>query len=213
MTSAYPPDLPARIPTPSPTRALRSGFTLIEIIASVLLFSLGAMAVIGVVMYGLSSAMKAQAGATAWATALAVVKDPLPLGAVSASNGTLTPWTWTSSGASWSANDGSADPAWTYTSWPLNLASDVLVPDMADPIANNPAIFSLRGAPAVGCAHGWLNGYYVERREQSRASDRIGRATRIVEVRVDVYWASYGAASDGRRLATVTDRVVRQGDL
>lgn len=190
-----------------------AAFTLIEIIASVLLFVMGAMAVVGVIILGLGTAKRAQADATAWATALSALRDPMPMGVVSDQNtGSLTPWTWSNSGSTWSANDGSSEPAWQYSAWPIDHVGDVLVADMRKPITNNPAVFP-GGSPITGCARGFLNGYYVERREQSRASDRIGQKTRIVEVRVDVYWSSYAPGSDGRPLATVIDRVVRQGPL
>lgn len=191
-----------------------SAFTMVEVIAGVLLFAMGTMAIVGVIIYGLSSAMRAQADATAWATALSVLRDPMPLGVASDPvHGTLTPWTWSQSGASWSASDGSSQPAWQCTTWPIAQPGDVLVADMRSPVANNPAVFPSGGAPIAGCARGWLNGYYVERREQSRGRDRIGQNTRIVEVRVDVYWANYGPGGDGRPLATLVDRVVRQGGL
>jgi Tfp pilus assembly protein PilV len=190
-------------------------FTLVEILASVLLFVMGGMAIIGVIIYGMGSAAKAQADATAWSTALSVLKDPLPLGAVSErTTGRMVPWTWSRSGDTWTADDGSAQTVWQYTAWPIDRSTDLLISDMhvADtlPLANNPALFPPGGSPAAGCARGWLNGYYVERREQSRAADRISDKLRLVEVRVDVYWAAYGA-SDGRPLASVVDRVVREG--
>ncbi|MBN8524671.1 MAG: hypothetical protein J0M02_04970 [Planctomycetes bacterium] len=186
-------------------------FTLIEIIASVLLFVMGTMAIVGVIILGLGTARRAQSDATAWATAMSVLKDPMPMGVVSdRGTGTLAPWTWSQSGNAWSASDGSSDPVWKYTAWQIGQDSDVLVADMRNPIANNPAVFP-GGAPIAGCARGFLNGYYVERREQSRASDRIGALVRIVEVRVDVYWANFAPGSDGRPLASLVDRVVRQG--
>jgi prepilin-type N-terminal cleavage/methylation domain-containing protein len=189
----------------------RRGFTLIEVLAGMLLFSIGVMGVIGVVLYGQRSAVLAQSDSTAFPTAMAVLRDPLPLGGVTdPATGAMTGWTWSQSGQTWTASDGSALPVWSATVWPIDQPGDLLVPDMAEPIANNPAVFSPGGgAPSAGCAHGWLNGYYVERREQSRASDRIGAGVRVVEVRVDVYWAAYGG--DGRPLASVVDRVVRQG--
>ncbi len=189
----------------------RSAFTLIEILACLLLFSMGLMAVIGVFLYGLKSAAAAQADATAWATALSVVKDPLPLGVVADPvTGQLTPWTWTSSGATWTADDGSGQPAWVYTSWPIDTPGSITVVDMADPKSNSPTAFPSVATPAVGCARGWLNGYYVERREQSLSSDRLSDNMRLVEVRVDVYWAGYGFG-DGKPLASTVDRVVRSG--
>jgi prepilin-type N-terminal cleavage/methylation domain-containing protein len=190
----------------------RSGFTLVEILACLLLFSMGLLAVIGVFMYGLRSASAAQADATAWSTALSVLKDPMPLGAVSDPvTGQLVPWTWSSSGSTWTANDGSGRPAWEYTAWPIDTPASIVVPDMADPQSNS-AAFPAGGPPAAGCARGWLNGYYVERREQSLATDRLSDKLRLVEVRVDVYLASYGP-TDGRPLASAVDRVVRNGGL
>lgn len=192
--------------TPSP----RGGFTLIEILACVLLFALGILAIVGVVLMGQRSAAAAQGDATAWATAITVLKDPLPMGSTwDEAAGGLTRWTWSKTGNTWTADDGSSTPAWSYTTWPLDLPSDVLVADMGAPVPGDPAVFPSGGSPAVGCANGWLNGYYVERREQSRASDRLGAGMRQVEVRVDVYWAEIG--SDGYPLATVFDRVVRVG--
>lgn len=103
---------------------------------------------------------------------------------------------------------GAADAVWRYTSWSTDSASSLLVSDIGDPKANNPAVFPPGGAPLAGCANGWINGYYVERREQSRAADRIGTGVRMVEVRVDVYWAGYLGA-DGRPLASLVDRYIR----
>ena len=190
----------------------RGAFTLIEILACLLLFSLGLMAVIGVFLYGMKSANAAQADATAWSTALSVLKDPMPQGAVADPvTGQLVPWTWSSAGSTWTANDGSGLPAWEYTSWPIDTAANVVVADMADPQSNGTS-FPPGLAPAVGCARGWINGYYVERREQSLTTDRLSTTMRLVEVRVDVYLASYGAG-DGRPLASAVDRVVRNGGL
>lgn len=193
------------------TNRMRMAFTLIEVLAAMLLFALGVMGVIGVIIYGQRSAVLAQGDATAFPTAMAVLRDPMPLGGVTdPATGTLVNWTWSSSGQTRSASDGSTLPAWSATVWDIDQPGDLLVPDMANPIGNNPAVFAPGGgAPSPGCAQGWLNGYYVERREQSRASDRLGVGVRMVEVRVDVYWASYGG--DGRPLASLVDRIIRQG--
>lgn len=189
----------------------RQAFTLVEVIAGVLLFSMGMMAIVGVIIFGLRSAARAQSEATAWATAYSVLKDPKPmLGSTDRATGSLQLWAWSRSGDTWTAADESGQPAWSWTTWSVGTAKDVLVPDMRDPIANNPAVFPSAAAPITGCARGWINGYYVERREQSRASDRISDLTRIVEVRVDVYWASIGSSADGRPLASLVDRIVRQ---
>ncbi len=190
----------------------RSGFTLIEVLASLLLFSLGTLAVVGVIMTGMNNAVTVQADASAWMTAFTVLKDPKPLGITSGADGITTPWTWTRSGTTWSADDGSGVPVWLYTPLDFGSPADHLVPDMALPVCSNPAVFPGSGTPAPGCARGWLNGYYVERREQSRGADRITANQRIIEVRVDVYWARFGA-TDGKPLATLCDRVVRIGGL
>lgn len=187
---------------------IRRGFTLIEILASLLLFAVGVLAVVGVIAFGQRSATRAQGEATAFLTAVSVLRDPLPLGrSTDPATGTLRPWTWTRSVRTWTALDGAVE-AWRSTDWAIDQATDVLVPDMAKPIANNPAVFLPGADPLPGCARGWLNGYYVERREQSRASDRMGMGVRLVEVRVDVYWAGYGASE--RPLASAVDRIVRQ---
>lgn len=190
----------------------RNAFTLVEIIASTLMLSLGTMAVIGVLVTGINTAVRAQADASAWGTAFAVLKDPKPLGATASPEGILKPWVWTQAGSSWTASDGSSFPVWEYTTWDVNAGIDILVPDMAAPLCNNAAVFPSGGPPAAGCSRGWLNGYYVERREQSRSSDRLGTNVRVVEVRVDIYWASYGQ-TDGRPLASLVDRIVRNVGL
>lgn len=187
----------------------RDAFTLVEIIACLLLFAMGTMATIGVVIHGMASAARAQADATAWATAMSALQDPLPLGGEVDAAGDLRPWTWTRSGAVNVATDGSGAVAWRHTAWPLS-AGDVLVPDMRTPVAGNPTVFPPGGDPIPGCARGWINGFYVERREQSRAGDRIGDGTRIVEARVDVYWAAVAGSGDGQPLASAVHRFVRQ---
>lgn len=184
-------------------------FTLLEILAATLLFSLGVTGIIAVVIHGLNGAAKAQSAASAWMTAAAVVDDPLPFGVVGdRSTGSMQAWTWSNSGSTWTANDGSSVSPWTATLWDVDQAGSVVVADMAAPIASNPAVFPSAGAPLPGCARGWLNGYYVERREQSLASERIGAGVRLVSVRVDVYWAERGG--DGRPLASLVDRIVRR---
>jgi hypothetical protein len=193
------------------SRATRgAGFTLVEILACVLLFALGVTAVIAVIVQGMRIATRAQGDATAWATAMAVLRDPLPMGsAVNPASGSLKRWTWASSGNTWTATEAaSGDPVWRYTTWNTDQASDFLVPDMGNPMANNPAVFPPGVAPVAGCANGWINGYYVERREQSRSADRIGQGVRMVEVRVDVYWAS-NVGYEARSLASVVDRYIR----
>jgi Tfp pilus assembly protein PilV len=188
-----------------------AGFTLVEILACILLFSLGVTAVIGVIVQGMRIATRAQGDATAWATAMAVLKDPLPLGSdVDPATGLLTSWAWSKSGNTWSATEAaSGDTVWSYTTWSTDQPADLLVSDMGNPRANNPAVFPPGSAPSAGCAFGWMNGYYIERREQSRAADRIGQGVRMVEVRVDVYWAGL-VGSEAHALASVVDRYIRQ---
>lgn len=185
-------------------------FTLIEVLACILLFALGVTSVIAVIMQGMRIAGQAQGDATAMATALTVLKDPMPLGgSADPATGDLVPWTWSNSGGTWSATEAtSGDVVWRYTTWSNTQASDLTVADMGNPQANNPALFPPGLMPAPGCANGWINGYYVERREQSRSSDRIADDLRLVEVRVDVYWVST-VASAAQPLASVVDRFIR----
>lgn len=189
------------------TSTHRPAFTLVEVLAGLLLLSLGVMAVIGVVLHGLRSAAQAQADATAWGTALSVLKDPMPLGGTfDPQTQRFVPWTWSTSGATWTASDGSALPVWEAVTWPLSAG------DISNGSMSNPAPLSGVGTLAPGCARGWINGYYVERREQSPASDRLSATLRMVEVRVDVFHAQY-TTSDQRPLASAVDRVVRNGGL
>lgn len=185
------------------------GFTLIEILACLLLFSVGIMAVIAVITQGMKTVAQAQGQATAWATGMAVLRDPMPLGSeLDPASGLLRQWTWSQSGSTWTAAEISGEAVWRHSTWDINQPADVLVPDMGNPQANNPAVFPPGLAPIAGCAKGWLNGYYVERREQSRAADRIGQGVRMVEVRVDVYWAGNNN-SEAQPLASLVDRHIR----
>lgn len=185
----------------------RPAFTLVEVLAGLLLLSLGVMAVIGVVLHGLRSAAQAQADATAWGTAISVLKDPLPQGGTfDPQTSRLVPWTWSTTGSTWTASNGAALPVWEAVTWPIT-AGDISNGDMMDP-----APLTGIGTLSPGCARGWINGYYVERREQSPASDRLSENLRLVEVRVDVFHAQY-ATPDRRPLATAVDRVIRNGGL
>ena len=56
------------------------GFTLVEVMASLLVILVGMLAVIGMVSFAIAQANRSQAACTAMATALSVVDDPLPLG-------------------------------------------------------------------------------------------------------------------------------------
>lgn len=197
--------------SPAQPPVCRTAFTLIEILASILVFALGVMAVVSVITQGLRTSMLAQSDATAWPTAQSLLRDPLPLGgADDPASGLLTRWTWSHAGSAWTASEaGGTDRVWRATTWDIDQANDLLVPDMGAPLPNNPAVFPSNGQPLPGCARGWLNGYYVERREQSRAVDRIGVGVRLVEVRVDVYWAN-AFSGDARPLASAIDRFIRQ---
>lgn len=54
-------------------------FTMIEVLASVLILMVGMLAVVGMVSFAIKQASRAQAASTAMATAMTVVDDPEPL--------------------------------------------------------------------------------------------------------------------------------------
>lgn len=54
-------------------------FTMIEVLASVLVLMVGMLAVVGMVAWGVKQASRAQAASTAMATALTVIDDAEPL--------------------------------------------------------------------------------------------------------------------------------------
>ena len=58
----------------------RVGMTFLEIIASLLVLTVGMSAVIGLTMYGLRQAGQVQAQGTALATAVTMFHDPAPIG-------------------------------------------------------------------------------------------------------------------------------------
>lgn len=60
-------------------RAACQGFTLIEVLASLLIIAIGMMGVVGMVWYGITQADRSRAANTAMATALSVLDDPTPL--------------------------------------------------------------------------------------------------------------------------------------
>ena len=76
----------------------RGGMTFIEVLASLLVISMGLSAVIGLTMYGLRRAARVQAQGMAMATALTCVQDRTPLGwapdATSVSGTTTTEEGW-----------------------------------------------------------------------------------------------------------------------
>lgn len=57
----------------------RRGFTMIEVLATLLVVALGLTAAIGLFSYGLKRSLEAQARASALATAATVLHDPTPL--------------------------------------------------------------------------------------------------------------------------------------
>lgn len=69
----------------------RHGFTYIEVLAGVLILSVGMFGVIGLVIYGQRLATRAQAQATGMATAMSVAVDPSPL--VPPADWDATDWT------------------------------------------------------------------------------------------------------------------------
>lgn len=58
----------------------RRAFTLIEVLAGLLVVTIGMAAVVGMVAYAVVLANRSQASMTAMATAMSVLDDPLPLG-------------------------------------------------------------------------------------------------------------------------------------
>lgn len=58
----------------------RRGFTLVEVLAALLVITIGMAAVVGMVAYAVLLANRSQAASTAMATALSVIDDPLPAG-------------------------------------------------------------------------------------------------------------------------------------
>lgn len=58
----------------------RDGMTLIEVLGSLLVLGLGALAVLGLVMYGMSLAARAQEAATGVETARTILADRDPIG-------------------------------------------------------------------------------------------------------------------------------------
>jgi Tfp pilus assembly protein PilV len=128
---------------------MRSGFTLVEALACVLVLSIAILAGIGMLLYGTVQAERAQSLATAMATAQTVAYDPQPLVAA--------PAVW---------------PAATLG--PNEIA-------------------------------GWLNGYYVRRREGR--TDAVSGSPDIhgTPVHVDVFIGQNGAlvASFSTRLVEI----------
>ena len=73
---------------------MRTGFTYIEVLAGVLILVVGIFSVLGLVIYGLRLATRAQAQAQGMSTALTVAVDPAPL----AASGDWTSTNWTRAG-------------------------------------------------------------------------------------------------------------------
>lgn len=57
----------------------RAAFTMIEVLATLLIITLGMLAVVGMVLYASALAHRAQAACTGMATALTVLDDPTPI--------------------------------------------------------------------------------------------------------------------------------------
>lgn len=143
---------------------MKHGFTLVEVIAILLVVVLGLFSVTGLFIYGLRLANRAQASSTAMATAMGIAVDDAPL----------------------------LDPAvsvWSRT-----------------------ATYGMDDSSGSALASGYVNGYYVIRREEAPEADIItgapgtpaGVGARSVHVDVDVY-----EAQGGEHLASYTTRFVR----
>jgi hypothetical protein len=84
-------------------------------------------------------------------------------------------------------------------------------PDRRDPMAGDPA---WKGELVSGTLNsdtyevlvsGYLNGYFVRRRERAVTADRIDAGSRFVTVHVDVY-----NAEDGEPVASLSQRLLRR---
>jgi hypothetical protein len=62
------------------SRPHAAGMTLIEVVASLLLLVVGGLAVLGLILYGITLANQAQESATGMETARTVLADPEPIG-------------------------------------------------------------------------------------------------------------------------------------
>lgn len=83
--------------------------------------------------------------------------------------------------------------------------------DNRDPFAAA-SEWTANGAPVPGFAgtydltvRGWLNGFYVVRRERSAVADRIDDGKRWADVDVDVFWSE-----DGHPVASLSQRILRR---
>lgn len=126
------------------SRVAGSAFTLIEVLASVLVLGLGLLSAVGLLLYGLQLAKLSMGRATGIATAMSVAIDPTP----------ILP----------------DDPLWTVT-----------VP---------------------GTTTGYLNSYWVERREG--AETVVAPGITAADVQVDVY-----ETLKGRLVASYNQRLIR----
>jgi prepilin-type N-terminal cleavage/methylation domain-containing protein len=143
----------------------KSAFTLIEVLATLLLLAIGVTAIIGMVRYGTRISTTAQMRATALIVAETVTVDPTP--------GGLT------------ADGGDADgDGWRLVSGTLST------PDSGS------YAFQVQG---------YVDGFYVQRKESSEIRDIVDPATRWAHIIVDVY-----AGGDDIHLTTASQRILRR---
>lgn len=146
-----------------------TGFTLIEILATLLIAALGMATTIAILVYA----------------------SRLSAGAVSAATGLTTAWS--------ALHD--ARPGWH----PGDLSSSGLQVDTSN-MTFNSGTRSFSGAAFRETRHGFLNGFYVRRVEESTTSDVGDSGTRFVTVTVDVYEDRAGGALVG----SVRQRLLRK---
>lgn len=141
----------------------RSAFTLFEVLAMLLVVSMGLLAAIGLFIHANRLAARAEGQLTGMATAMSIAYDPQPF---------------------FRNPELAAQAGWT-----------------APP--------SLSASPYSHDAAGFVNGYYVTRREASAAADIVAGGAGAVEarsVRVDVeVFESQG----GTRVASFSTRLLR----
>ncbi len=145
----------------------RRAFTLIEIMATLLLVGIGLASLVAMMGYAVRLASRAQADATALLTARTVADDATPCG--------LT------------ADAGDADnDGWSLQSGSLNTP------------ASGDYAFTVTG---------WINGYYIVRKESSRTADQdvIHGQARRADVQVEVF-----LGGNGERVAALRTQILRR---
>ena len=145
----------------------RRAFTLIEIMATLLLIGIGLASLVALMGYAVRLASRAQADATALITARTVADDATPCG--------LTADTGDTDGDGWSLQSGN-----------LNTPPSG---DYAFTVA------------------GWINGYYIVRKESSRTADQdvIHGQARRADVQVEVF-----LGGNGERVAALRAQILRR---